>query len=192
VTLFLRKEWEAKQRRHAVLQDALNARLRLTTHSIDFEIRRWDSNSPPSTGQVVKWIEDVFEELQTDPSALPVDRFGRQEKVYSTRTVDIVFRFLPLSPTYIVDENARVVLGGAAIGGFINSYSFWRAPAPIRSLSCSPPLPCRPSSMDRCGDCGTCELASWKSAQTFRESIRDWLSFCNRSLLGVEGPAGHE
>jgi hypothetical protein len=31
-----------------------------------------------------------------------------------------------------------------------------------------------------------------KSAQTFRESIQDWLSFCNRSLLGVEGPAGHE
>lgn len=77
VTLFLWKDWEAKQRRHAVLQDALNARLRLTTHSIDFEIRRWDSNSPPSTGQMVKWIEDVFDELPTDPSALPVDRFGQ-------------------------------------------------------------------------------------------------------------------
>jgi hypothetical protein len=121
VTLFLRKDWEAVERRNAVLQDALNARLRLTTHWIDFEVRRWDSNSPPKTGHMVKWIEDALSELRTDPSALPVDRFGRQEKVYSTRTVDIAFRFLPLSPTYVVDENARVVLGGAPISGFINS-----------------------------------------------------------------------
>jgi hypothetical protein len=121
VTLFLRKDWEAVERRNAVLQDALNARLRLTTHWIDFEVRRWDSNSPPKTGHMVKWIEDALSELRTDPSALPVDRLGRQEKVYSTRTVDIAFRFLPLSPTYVVDENARVVLGGAPISGFINS-----------------------------------------------------------------------
>jgi hypothetical protein len=52
---------------------------------------------------------------------LPVDRFGRQERVYLTNAVEIVFRFLPLSPTYVVDENARVVLGGAPISGFINS-----------------------------------------------------------------------
>jgi hypothetical protein len=36
----------------------------------------------------------------------------------------------------------------------------WRAPAPIQSLS---PLPCRSSSTGRCGDRGTCELASWKA-----------------------------
>ena len=44
LTLFLREDWDAQERRHAQLQDDLNARLRLTTHWIDFEIRRWDSN----------------------------------------------------------------------------------------------------------------------------------------------------
>jgi hypothetical protein len=119
LTLFLREDWDAQERRHAQLQDDLNARLRLTTHWIDFEVRRWDSN--PSTRHMAKWIERALDELRTDASALPVDRFGRQEKVYSTRTVEIVVRFFPLSPTYVVGENARVVLGGAPITGFINS-----------------------------------------------------------------------
>jgi hypothetical protein len=70
---------------------------------------------------MAEWIERALDELRTDPSALPVDRFGTQEKVYSTKAVEIVVRFLPLSPTYVVDENARVVLGGAPISGFINS-----------------------------------------------------------------------
>ena len=43
----------------------------------------------------------------------------------------------------------------------------WPAPVPIRSLSCSPRLPCRPSSMNRCGDRGTCKLASWKALKPF-------------------------
>jgi hypothetical protein len=119
LTLFLREDWDAQERRHAQLQDDLNARLRLTTHWIDFEVRRWDSN--PSTRHMAKWIERALDELRTDPSALPVDRFGRQEKVYSTKAVEIVVQFFPLSPTYVVGENARVVLGGAPIAGFINS-----------------------------------------------------------------------
>jgi hypothetical protein len=119
LTLFLRKDWEAEERRNALLGDSLNAHLQLTTHWIQFEVRRWDSN--PSARRMANWIERALDELRRDPSALPVGRFGRQEKVYSTRTVEIVVRFLPLSSTYVVDENSRVVLGGAASSGFINS-----------------------------------------------------------------------
>jgi len=39
-------------------------------------------------------------------------------------------------------------------------------PAPIRLLNCSPRLPCRRSSMDRCGDRGTCEIPSWMAVST--------------------------
>jgi hypothetical protein len=119
LTLFLREDWEAKQRRHAQLAAALNSRLRLTTHLIDFDVRRWDST--PRASHMAKWIERALDDLWADPSALPVDRFGRQEKVYLTKVVEIVVRFLPLSPTYVVDANARVVLDGAATSGFINS-----------------------------------------------------------------------
>jgi hypothetical protein len=68
---------------------------------------------------------------------------------------------------------------------------FWPAPGadPVAELLTAVALP--PSSMDRCGDRGTCELASWKALKLFPESIQDWLFSCNRSLLGVEGPAGH-
>jgi len=96
LTLFLREDWEAEERRHAVLEDDLNARLRLTTHSVEFEVRRWDS----SARHMAKWVERALDDLGTDPSALPVDRFGTREKVYSTRAVEIVVRFLLLlSPT---------------------------------------------------------------------------------------------
>jgi hypothetical protein len=47
-----------------------------------------------------------------------------------------------------------------------NHMLIWPALAPIRSLSCSPRLPCRPSSINRCGDRGTCELASWMAVST--------------------------
>jgi len=47
-----------------------------------------------------------------------------------------------------------------------NHMLFWPALAPIRSLSCSQRLPCRPSSINRCGDRGTCELASWMAVST--------------------------
>jgi hypothetical protein len=43
----------------------------------------------------------------------------------------------------------------------------WPAPAPIRSLSCSPRLPCRPSSMNRCGASRDLRVRIMESAQNF-------------------------
>lgn len=119
VTLFLRDDWNAEQRRHAALQDDLNSRLRLSTHSVMFEIRRWDAT--PSSRHMARWIEAAIDELRADPSALPVDRLGFHKKVYSTRQVDIVIEFWPLSPGVVVEESKNVVLGGAAIGGWVDS-----------------------------------------------------------------------
>lgn len=119
VTLFLRNDWNAEERRHAELQDALNARLRLSTHSVMFEVRRWDAT--PSVKHMAKWIGETIDELRSDPSVLPVDAFGIQKKVYSTRVVDIVVDFWPLIPGAVVGESRNVVLGGAAVGGWVDS-----------------------------------------------------------------------
>ena len=121
LTLFLREDWQAEERRHAMLADALNARLRLAAHSVEFEVPRWDAT--PSARHMAKWIEQALDELRANPDALPVDRFGARQKTYSTRAVEIAVQFRPLPPTYVVDETKPVVLGGAPIGGCINSYA---------------------------------------------------------------------
>lgn len=118
-TLFLRDDWAAEERRHAVLEDGLNARLRLTTHSVDFEVRRWDNM--PSVRHMAKWLGRALDDLHTDPGALPIDWLGMSEKVYSTRSVEIAFRFLALPEDYVVKDGDPVVLGGAAIGGCVDS-----------------------------------------------------------------------
>jgi hypothetical protein len=48
----------------------------------------------------------------------------------------------------------------------------WPAPAPIRSLSCSPRLPRSPSSMNKCGDRGPASSHHGKRSKLFGESIQ--------------------
>jgi len=124
-TLFLREDWSAEQRRHAVVEDALNQRLILTTHSIQFEISRWDDS--PKLRDMARWVERTLDDLSADPGALPLDESGTPEKIYSTRAVEIAFRFLPLPASYAVRSGDRIVLGGAAIGGLLNSAARLRA-----------------------------------------------------------------
>lgn len=118
-TPFLGEDWVAERRRHALVEDALNQRLILTTHSIQFEIRRWDDS--PKLRDLARWVERTLDDLRADPGALPLDDSGTPEKIYSSRAVEIAFRFLPLPTSYAVKSGDRIVLGGAAIGGLINS-----------------------------------------------------------------------
>lgn len=118
-TLFLGEDWAAEQRRQALVEDALNQRLILTTHSIQFEIRRWDDS--PKLRDMARWVERTLDDLRADLGALPLDELGTPEMIYSARAVEIAFRFLPLPASYAVRSGDRIVLGGAAIGGLINS-----------------------------------------------------------------------
>jgi len=60
--------------------------------------------------------------LRADP--LPLDELGMPEKVYATSAVEIAFRFLALPKSYVVEDRDRIVLGGASIGGRVDSA--WR------------------------------------------------------------------
>jgi hypothetical protein len=55
---------------------------------------------------------------------------------------------------------------------------------PVAELLTAAVLP--PSSMNKCGDRGPASSHHGKRSKLFGESIQDWLSSCNRSLLGVE------
>ena len=122
-TLFLRKDWAAESRRHAVLEDDLNARLRLTTHSVEFEVYRWDGT--PSVRHIATWLQRALDDLRADPGALPLDELGiMPEKVYATGAVEIAFRFHALPESYVVQDEDRIVLSGASIGGSVDSA--WR------------------------------------------------------------------
>jgi len=121
-TLFLREDWAGEERRHAGLEDALNARLRLTTHSVEFEVYRW--HDTPSVRRMATWLQRALDDLRADPGALPRDELGMPEKVYATSAVEIAFRFLALPESYVVEDGDRIVLGGAPIGGCVDSA--WR------------------------------------------------------------------
>ncbi len=118
-TLFLREDWAAQQRRHAMVEDALNERLRLTTHCVSFEVRRWDGT--PSFRHMAEWIERALDSLHADPGVQSADWPGMRRKLYSTKRVEVIFCFIPHSRDYVVKDGDRVVLGGAAIGGWVNS-----------------------------------------------------------------------
>nr|BFE56487.1 hypothetical protein GCM10020063_010130 [Dactylosporangium thailandense] len=118
-TLFLRDDWAAEERRNAGLKQQLNQRLPLTTHSVEFEIFRWDA--APRLQPMVKWIERTLDELRADPEALQRDEIGCPEKVYINAAVEIVFRFIELPESYVVGADDRAVLGGGSIGGCVDS-----------------------------------------------------------------------
>jgi hypothetical protein len=119
MTLFLREDWAAEQRRHAVLSDQLNQRMALTTHSVDFEIARWDRT--PSVRHIVGWLQRTIDDLRDDRAALPLDEGGTPEKVYRSQNAEIVFRFVALPSTYVVEDGDKVVVTGAALGGCVDS-----------------------------------------------------------------------
>jgi hypothetical protein len=119
MTLLTRDDWAAEQRRHGIVTDALNKRLALTTHSIEFEILRWDAN--PSFRYLARKLQQTLDDLRADPAALPLDDFGMPEKVLSTEGSEILFRFLALPGDYIVQAGDQVIIGGAPVGGCVDS-----------------------------------------------------------------------
>ncbi|MGN9812552.1 hypothetical protein ACTMSW_24755 [Micromonospora sp. BQ11] len=118
LTLTLREDWTADQRRHAVLVDDLNARLTLTTHSIMVEIRRWDR--APRMRPLVAWIDKTIAQLRGEPAALPVEH-GVPGTMYRSAAVDIDVRFLALPAGYRICADDDIVVNGAAIGGLVDS-----------------------------------------------------------------------
>jgi hypothetical protein len=124
VTLGLREDWTAEQRRHAVLVEDLNARLTLTTHSILVEIRRWER--APRMRPLIAWIEKAIARLRDDPAALPMEH-DVPGAVYRTDAADIDVRFLALPAGYPVGADDDIVIGGATIGGVIDSATRLRA-----------------------------------------------------------------
>jgi hypothetical protein len=92
---------------------------RVTTHFLDFEIRGW--NGQPSVRHLTRWVGATLQDLRADPNALPVGYLGVPEKVYSSRTIEIAFRFLPVPENYAVRHDDRIVASGASIGDFIDS-----------------------------------------------------------------------
>jgi hypothetical protein len=118
-SLMLRQDWSAEQKRHAQLAEALNKRLPVTTHFLDFEVRRWES--APITRHLEQWIRSTLQDLQANPEALSVGDVGVPEKVYSSKTAELVFSFHPVPDAYQVKDDDRLVSDGAGIGGFVDS-----------------------------------------------------------------------
>jgi hypothetical protein len=119
VTLFQREDWAAEEKRHARLASDLNARLPLTTHSVEVEILSW--NTTPRQRELTRWLQDAIDDLRTNPSALPFDEFDTPEKVYVTSAVEIAFRFLALPENYVIQEHDEIVLAGTSVGGAVDS-----------------------------------------------------------------------
>lgn len=119
LSLRLRGEWEARQIREGRIQDALNHRLRPTTHFIDFEVRHWDDDV--DLEHLIGWVSSTLEDLSANQGALPMGYQGVPEKLYEYGSSRLEFHFWPTPAGYTPRAADRISIGGPAIGGFINS-----------------------------------------------------------------------
>lgn len=109
VTLLQRNEWDADGRRHAQLVEQINQRLRLTTHSVTFDIQRWTNQ--PSMKHLIAWLQSTIAALPAQMSASNGDA-GGPVHTYTGRSAEITFEFLPLPPGRPVTDDDVVVVGG--------------------------------------------------------------------------------
>lgn len=119
LSLRLRGEWEARQIREGRIQDALNRRLRPTTHFIDFKVRQWDDDV--DLEHLIGWVSSTLDDLSADHEALPLGHQGVPVKLYDYGSGSLDFRFWPTPAGYTPKAGDRISIGGPPISGFVNS-----------------------------------------------------------------------
>ncbi|WP_127508640.1 hypothetical protein [Actinoplanes solisilvae] len=119
LTLFERDDWGKEARRNAWLEDEINRLVPLTTHSLSFDVHRWDST--PNVKHLTRWLRSILEALRQDPDHLDHDATGTPERVYVGRSTDIAFQFYPLRRDRRPADGGASVIGGPVTGGFIDA-----------------------------------------------------------------------
>ena len=118
LTLFQRNEWDADERRHSQLAEEINRRVTLTTHSITFDIQRWDGT--PNIKHLVHWLRSSIGELWGPPAAPNCGAAG-PVRTYTSRGTEITFELLPLPPGFHIAADDAAVVGGVCTGGLIDT-----------------------------------------------------------------------
>jgi hypothetical protein len=119
VSLMDGPKWEHQRRRHGRIEDYLNRQLQPATHFIDFDIEDWDDHT--NLDDLVKWVSRTLEDLRANPRALPNGPLGLPKKTYDHGSTKIDFHFWQAPDDYTPEAGDRIVTGGPAIGGWVDS-----------------------------------------------------------------------
>jgi hypothetical protein len=115
LSLFMRKDWSDEQARHDRLADELNKRVSPDRWGLNFEIIRLDRT--PSARRLATWVRRTVDALPPHDPTQP-HPFTPPRATYAADGVHLEFEF---HPRKVVKPGDRIVGGGPAIGGWINS-----------------------------------------------------------------------
>lgn len=119
MTLALRKDWADANRNHAILADALNKRLHLTTHSVSFEIESW--GHPPQMKPLIATLREALDQMESGSAGAWTDTNGIFRVPYEAEGIKVLFEFSPLRTGHKVSASDRIVVDGPSTGGQIDS-----------------------------------------------------------------------